>query len=92
MDEQMRSIMNRALVGEVHWRDILDLSCHDPIINQVIKNVRGSSEQMLCSMVVLLCAEKADLLQRAVEERIGSHLSVTVSEEALAPFLKKEKP
>jgi hypothetical protein len=52
------------------WEDVEEISEKDPTVKAVVRAGGRTREQMLCSMVMLLCFERARLIKEATEERM----------------------
>ena len=58
--------IERALSGKANLSDIELASLHDPIVNKMYK-LKGNGMEILCSIIILLLAEKRNLVEHVIE-------------------------
>lgn len=70
MRAQTFNLKDRAMAIFSTWEDVEEISEKDPTVKAVVRAGGRTREQMLCSMVMLLCFERARLIKEATEERM----------------------
>jgi hypothetical protein len=71
------NLKDRARAIFSTWEDVI--AENDSIVKAVVRAGGRTREQMLCSMVMLLCFERARLIKEATKERMGKPYGLRIN-------------